>query len=105
MSEKKSLNPLDDSQVRAEYDAWWESIQPSIDEYDLRMDEIHHEEITRLFNACHDFGYVDTGEFPTLDAVLLALDENRIEYQDNFENGYLTITGQDACHLVFLDID
>ena len=96
-----SKDYFDDPQFQREYAEWSESIEPSLEEYDAGMCAMQIEEVTNLYNACHDYGKVVTGEFPTLDAVLLALDENRLQCWDSFNNGYLTITGKDACHIVF----
>lgn len=61
-------------------------------------------DVESIYNACHDYGTVIDGEFPTLQAVIDAHADGRLEAIDNFDTGSLRITGQDACHITF-DID
>ena len=92
---------LNDPVAQAEYQEWSKSIEPSLEEYDAMMDAAYKDEVKKVHGACHDYGKVIAGDFPTLDAVMLALDEDRLDYRDDFNSGFLTITGQDACHIVF----
>lgn len=57
-----------------------------------------------LWNACHDYATVVEGEFPTLQNVIDAHADGRLEAHDNFDTGWLKITGQNACYIEF-DID
>ena len=104
MSENKSFDPFDDPEFCAGYEAWLKSIEPSIDELDAMADAMQKRLIARLYDACYDYGEVVIGEFPSLDAVMLALDEDRLEYSDLCIAGYITITGNDECH-VFFQVD
>ena len=92
---------LNDPEAQREYQEWSKSIEPSLEEHDAMMDAAQKDEVKKLYNACHDFGKVVSGEFPSLDAVILALDEDRLEYRDYFQQGFFKITGQDACHIAF----
>lgn len=58
-------------------------------------------QVEMLYNACHDFGTMITGEFPTLDAVIDAHADGRLRGVDNFDSGSLMIEGKDACHIEF----
>ena len=58
-------------------------------------------QLEMLYNACHDFGTVVSGEFPTLDAVIDARADKRLEARDHIEIGYMKITGRDKCYITF----
>ena len=115
MSENKSFDPFDDPEFCAGYEEWLKSIEPSSEEMDMMIEELakegyfdedpeDHSKLQTLYNACHDFGEVVSGEFPSFDAVVLAKKEGRLESEDCFESGFLAITGKDECH-IFFEID
>ena len=54
-----------------------------------------------LLNACHDYGTVHEGGFPTLDALLQAQAECRLQAKDLCTKGEILIVGQDACYVTF----
>ena len=54
-----------------------------------------------LLNACHDFGTVHEGDFPTLEALLHAQVECRLRATDMCSKGEILIVGQDACYVTF----
>lgn len=58
-------------------------------------------QVESLYNACHDYGTIIAGEFPTLDAVIDAHAEGRLLAKDNIEDGSLKIVGRDECHIEF----
>ena len=62
---------------------------------------LNMKELESLYNACHDYGTVVSGEFPSLDAVIDAHADRRLDAQDDIETGFLTITGRDACYITF----
>ena len=54
-----------------------------------------------LLNACHDYGTVHEGRFPSLDALLKAQKECRLLAKDLCSQGEILIVGQDACYVTF----
>lgn len=58
-------------------------------------------EVKKCYNACHDYGSVLAGEFPTYEQVEKARKENRIDIMDTGKTGYLHIEGENACRIYF----
>ena len=59
------------------------------------------QQLKELRNACHDYGKVTSGEFPTETALLKAKSEGRLVAKDTGENGYIKIVGENECHITF----
>ena len=55
-----------------------------------------------VWRACHDYGIVESGQFPSLQRTLKAAKEGRLEVEDNRDDGYLHIWGEDECYVSFL---
>jgi len=60
-----------------------------------------YKELRQLYDACHDYGTVVSGEWPTWLAVKSAKSEGRLVGRDAGENGYIKIVGSDECHITF----
>ena len=58
-------------------------------------------ELQTLHNACHDYGTIISGEFPSLDAVLKANREGRLVARDLNRAGWIKIVGENACNIEF----
>ena len=58
-------------------------------------------ELKYLHNACHDYAEVKYGLFPTWEETKNAWREDRLQGIDNKQDGFIMITGNNACHLTF----
>ena len=63
--------------------------------------QMSENELQILLNACHDYGTVHEGDFPTLEALLQAQAECRLAARDMQNTGEILIVGQDACYVTF----
>ena len=59
------------------------------------------DQLQLLLNACHDYGTLHAGAFPTLPALKKARAEGRLFAQDLCTTGTIKITGEAACHITF----
>jgi len=60
-----------------------------------------YKELRQLYDACHDYGTVVSGEWPTWSAVKSAKSENRLVALDLADHGFIKIVGTDECHITF----
>ena len=63
--------------------------------------QMSEQALQTLLNACHDYGTVHEGCFPSLDALLKAQKECRLLTKDLCRKGEILIVGQDACYVTF----
>jgi len=58
-------------------------------------------QLRSLYDTCHDYGTVISGDWPTWTAVRKARQEGRIVARDDYNTGSIRIAGKDECHLEF----
>lgn len=58
-------------------------------------------QLQQLLDACHDYGTLHSGSFPTLPALKKARAEGRLLARDLCRTGIIKIEGEDACHVTF----
>ena len=63
--------------------------------------QLSEDELRILLNACHDYGTVHEGDFPTLEVLLRAQAECRLRATDMHSAGEILIIGRDACYVTF----
>ena len=63
--------------------------------------ELPQSALQALLNACHDFGTIHEGTFPSLKALIQAQAECRLSAKDFCTKGEILIVGQDACYITF----
>ena len=63
--------------------------------------KVTKKEIQSIYNVIHDYGIVESGTFPTLDQIVIASKEDRLEFADHETNGYLHIKGENKCEIYF----
>lgn len=63
--------------------------------------QMSESELQILLNACHDYGTVHEGDFPTLEALLQAQADCRLRATDMHSSGEILIIGRDACYVTF----
>ena len=63
--------------------------------------QLSADELQTLLNACHDYGTLHEGGFPTLTALLRAQAECRLRATDMGNTGEILIIGTDACYITF----
>lgn len=56
-------------------------------------------DVKQMWNIIHDYGIVESGEFPTREQTLKAAREGRIDIADHETNGHLHIKGENACEI------
>ena len=64
-------------------------------------EQMSENELRTLLNACHDYGTVHEGDFPTLEALIHAQAECRLRATDMHRSGEILIIGRDACYVTF----
>ena len=63
--------------------------------------EMSEKELQTLLNACHDYGTLHEGDFPSLKVLLQAQTECRLLAKDLCSTGEILIVGRDACYITF----
>ena len=58
-------------------------------------------ELQTLLNACHNYGTLHEGDFPSIETLLRAQTECRLLAKDLCSTGEILIVGRNACYITF----
>ena len=76
-------------------------MQSDVETERIEPPPLSDEQLQSLLDACHDFGTLHSGAFPTLPILKKAQAEGRLFAKDHSKTGVIHIRGTDACHITF----